>query len=138
VLEPAVFTHAIVQRVLPGVPERRVAQIMREAYGFSERFVQIQGQRYRAPDLGHFHRMRQARAIHVALVIDEYLRLVDQAAKGTGMNYAIPITLELTAILWRGFGISAPAALLVMRGVPGKHALQPKCVRSVLANTSSE
>src|SRR3546814_3019792 len=36
VLEAAVGLHALVERVLAGVPERRVAEIVRERHGFAE------------------------------------------------------------------------------------------------------
>ena len=110
VLEAAVRPHACVQRVLPGMTERRVAQIVREADRFGERFVQLQCSRDRACDLRHFDRMRQPSAIQIAFVIDEYLGLVDQATKGSGMNDAIAIALELAAQMRRVLPDSADRA----------------------------
>ena len=37
VLEAAVFAHAFVQRILPGMAERRMAEVVREADGFGQR-----------------------------------------------------------------------------------------------------
>ena len=41
--------------------------------------------------------MSDARAIQIAFVIDEDLRLVDQPAEGGGMHDAIAVALELAA-----------------------------------------
>ena len=61
--------------------ERRVAEIVRQADCFRKRLVQPERHGNRASDLCNLQRMRQPRAIQVAFVIDEDLRLVDQAAK---------------------------------------------------------
>ena len=42
VLEAAVLAHAVVQRVLPGMAERRVAQVVRQRDGLDQVFVQPQ------------------------------------------------------------------------------------------------
>ena len=97
VLEAAVRAHAFVERVLAGVPERRVAEIVREADRFGQRFVELQCARDRAGDLRDFDRVREPRAVQIALVIDEHLRLVDQAAKGGGMDDAIAVALIFAA-----------------------------------------
>ncbi len=54
VLEAAEFAHAAVERVLARVPERRVAEIVREADRFGQRFVQPQRACDRARDLRDF------------------------------------------------------------------------------------
>ena len=48
VLEAAVLAHAVVQRVLAGVAERRVAEVVREADRLGQRLVQAQRARDRA------------------------------------------------------------------------------------------
>ena len=97
VLEAAVRLHAVVQRVLAGVTERRVAEVVREADRFGERFVQLQRARDGARDLRDFDRVRQPRAVQVAFVIDEHLRLVDQTAERGGMNDAVAVALKFAA-----------------------------------------
>jgi len=81
VLEPAVVAHALVERILPGVPERRVPEIVGQADGLGERFVQAQCAGDGACDLCDFERVRDARAEEIALVIDEDLRLVHEPAE---------------------------------------------------------
>ena len=41
VLEAAVFAHAFVERVLAGVAERRVPEVVREADGLGQRFIDV-------------------------------------------------------------------------------------------------
>ena len=45
VLESAELAHAVVERVLAGVAERRVTQVVREADGLGERLVQARARR---------------------------------------------------------------------------------------------
>ena len=81
VLEAAVVAHAVVERILAGVAEGRVAEIVRQRDRFGQRLVQRERACDRAGDLRHFDRMGHARAIQIAFVIDEHLGLVAQAAK---------------------------------------------------------
>jgi hypothetical protein len=53
VLEASVVSHARIQRVLPGVAEGRVPEVVGETNGLGQRFIQAQGMRYRTADLGH-------------------------------------------------------------------------------------
>jgi hypothetical protein len=53
--------------------------------------------------------MRQPSAKQVALVVQEYLGLVDQAPKGRGMNDAVAVALVLGAGRRGWLGV-APAA----------------------------
>src|SRR5262249_43434843 len=76
VLEAAVGAHARVQRVLPRVAERGVAQVVRERDRFSEVFVEVEVAREVARDLRDLERVGQARAEQVAFVVYENLRLV--------------------------------------------------------------
>ncbi len=99
VLEAAVVAHAVVQRVLAGVAERRVPEVVREADGLGQRLVQAQRAGDGARDLRHFHRVREARAIEVALVVHEDLRLVDQAPERGGVDDAVAVALEFGAEL---------------------------------------
>ena len=56
------------ERVLARVAERRVAEVVREADGLDEVLVQAQRARDRARDLRDLERVREPRAIQVALV----------------------------------------------------------------------
>ena len=120
VFEAAVLAHALVERFLAGMTEGRVAQVMGQADGLGQRFVEPQRARNRAGDLRHLHGMRQPRAIEIAFVIDEHLRLVDQPAKGIGMHDAVAVALVFGAVLRRRFGIATAAGLMVQGGIRGQ------------------
>ncbi len=104
VLEPAELAHAIVERVLPGVTERGVAEIVREADRLDQRLVQAERPRHAARDLRHLERMREARAVEIAFVIDEDLRLVDEPAERRRMHDAVAVALVFGAMTRRWLG----------------------------------
>ena len=83
-----------VQRALTRMAERRVAQIMRQCNGFGEVLVQAQGPRNGPRDLAHFQRVRQTRAVMVALRRKEHLRLLLQPAECLAMDDAVPVPLK--------------------------------------------
>ena len=114
VLESAIRFHAGVQRILPGMAERGVAEIVRQRDRFGQIFVQAQAPRDGARDLRHFDAVGQAGAKQVAFVIDEYLGLVFEAAKRAGMDDAIAVALEFAAPLRRILGY-LPAARVAAR-----------------------
>ena len=91
--------HAGVERILPGVAEGRVAQIMRQRNGLGQVFVEIQLARDGTRDLRDFQAVGEPRAKEIALVIDEHLRFVLQSAKGAGVNNAIAVALKFAAAL---------------------------------------
>src|SRR6186997_1819737 len=90
---------------------------MREAYGFSQGFIEIESPSDGAPDLRDLERMRDPGAIQVALVVHEDLGLVDQPPKRIRVDDAIAIALELGAETRRWFGKTPAAALFIDRGV---------------------
>ena len=110
VLEAAVVAHAVVERILPGMTEGRVAEIVRQRDRFGQCLIQRQRAGDRAGDLRHLDRVRHPRAVQIAFVIDEHLGLVGQAAKGIGMDDAIAVALEFAAILRRRLGDSGGRA----------------------------
>ncbi|SUE42435.1 Uncharacterised protein [Ralstonia mannitolilytica] len=124
VLETAVRLHAIVERILACVAERRVAQVVRERDGLHQVFVQPQAARDRPGDLRHLKAVRQARAKQVALVVDEDLCLVFEPPEGRAVDDAVAIALELGARGGRRFGVHAAARLRRMRGVGSEMAFQ--------------
>ena len=85
------------QRVLAGMAEGRVAEVVRQRDRLDQVLVQPQRARDRAAELRHFERMRQPGAEQVALVVDEDLGLVDQAAEGRAVHDAVAVALELVA-----------------------------------------
>ena len=94
VVEAAVLDHAGVKRVLPGVPKRRVAEVVGERDRFGEVVVEPQGAGERARDLRHLDRVGEAGAEMVALVIDEHLGLVGEPAESGRMNDPVAVALE--------------------------------------------
>ena len=97
VVEAAVDRQAVVERALAGVAERRMAEIVRQRQRLSQVLVEAERARQRAGDLRHFQRMREPRAVMVALVIDEDLRLVCEAAEGGRMDNAVAVAAEIVA-----------------------------------------
>ena len=82
VIEAAIGLHAGVQRALAGMAEWRMAEVVRQRQRLGEVFVQPQDTRAGAGNLRHFQRVRQAGAVMVALMGDENLGFLLQAAEG--------------------------------------------------------
>ena len=97
VLEAAMRGHAVVQRVLSGVAEGRVAQVVRQRDRLDQVLVQAQRPGDRTGELRHFERVREPRTEQVALVVQEDLRLVDQPTEGRGMDDAVAVALKVVA-----------------------------------------
>ena len=104
-IEAAIGLQAFVQRVLAGVAERRMAEIMDQRHAFRQILVELHGAGERARDLGDLDRVGQTGAIMVAVVCDEDLRLVFQAAEGRRMDDAVAVALEVAARRACRFGI---------------------------------
>ncbi len=97
VLESAVLAHAGIQRVLPGMTERRVAEIVSQRNGLGQIFVSAQVAGNRTGNLGDFKAVRQACAEQIAFMIDKNLGLVFEAPKGSGVNNTVAVALKFTA-----------------------------------------
>ena len=108
VVEAAMLGHAGVERVLAGMPERRVAEIVAERDRFGEVVVEPQGPGERARDLRHLDGVGEAGAEMIALVIDEHLGLVGEAAEGRRVDDPVAVALELGARRRRRLGDQAP------------------------------
>src|SRR5210317_157602 len=81
-LKAAEVAHAGIEGILTRMPEGRMPEIMCQADGLSQCFVEVQCNGDRAADLRDLERRGQSSAIQIALVINEYLRIVNQAAEG--------------------------------------------------------
>ena len=117
VFKAAEIAHAFVERILPGMAERRVTEIVRQRDGFHQILMQIERTRDTATDLRHFEAVREPGAEQIALMIDEDLGLVFKAAKSAGMDDAITVALEFVATGWRRLGIAPSLAALGTGGV---------------------
>src|SRR5690606_16576595 len=89
----------------------RVPQVMAHADRLDKIFVETQSASDRAGDLRYFQRVRQARAIVIALRRDEDLCLVHQAPEAFGVDDAVAVPLELGSDRRRLLKPVAPGAL---------------------------
>jgi hypothetical protein len=96
--EAAVVRHAIGQRVLAGVSERAVPEIVGERDGLGEVLVETECSGDGARDLRDLHRVGEPRAVVVAETVDEDLRLVLQAPERGGVDDPIPVALKRGAV----------------------------------------
>ncbi len=115
-VEAAIGQEHLVQRVLAGVAERRVAKVVDERHALRQVLVKLQGARQGTGDLGDLDRVRQARAIMIAVLRDEDLRLVLQTAKSRRMDDAVAIALKFGTRGAAAFGIKPSARR--PRGLP--------------------
>ena len=88
------LAQAAVEHVLADVAERRVAEIVAESDRLDEVLVEAQRARDGARDAGDLERVREARAVVVALRRDENLRLVLEAAEGLAVHDPVAVALE--------------------------------------------
>src|SRR5262245_10178941 len=79
VIEPAETLHEPIERPLARMSERWMPEVVRQRQGLRQIFVEAKLARHRTRDLRHLEAVRQPRPEVVALVIDEYLRLMNQA-----------------------------------------------------------
>src|ERR1700722_18220794 len=94
VVEAAVLGHAGVERILAGMPEGRMAEIVAKRDPFRQIVVKRQGASERARDLRHLDRVGETGAKVVALVIDEHLRLVGETPERGRMDDAVAVALK--------------------------------------------
>ena len=86
--------EALSQRLLAGVAERAVPDVVAEGDSLGEVLVEAQGAGDRASHLRHLERVREARDEVVLLGGDEDLRLVLEAAEGLGVDDTVAVALE--------------------------------------------
>ena len=84
----------LVQSVLPGVPERRVPGVVPEPDPLDEVLVEPQRARDDARDRRGLERVRHARAVVVALRVDEDLGLSLQPAERLRVHDPVAVALE--------------------------------------------
>ena len=117
VVEAAESRHAVVEGVLAGVAEGGVAEVVRERERLGEILVEAEGSREGPGDLPDLDRMGQAGAEMVALVVDEDLGLVVEAAEGGRVDDAVAVALELGAGRRGRLRHKAAAALRRVAGI---------------------
>jgi hypothetical protein len=109
VIKAAKSRKRFIERALTGMTEWRMAEIVGERQRFGEVLVQSECTRERTGNLRDLKRVRQSRAIVIALVIDEDLRFVRQPAKGSGVDDSVAVAPE---------GIAARACRLIVAPAP--------------------
>jgi hypothetical protein len=97
VIEAAEARHEPVEGPLPGMPERRMPEVVRQRQRLRQVLVEPELPRHRARDLRHLEAVRQPCAVVIALVVDEHLRLVDQPPERRRMQDAVAVALERAA-----------------------------------------
>ena len=117
VVEAAEIFRAGLERALAGVAEGRMAEIVRERGGLGEVLVEAERAGKRTRDLDHFQRMGEPCAVMVALVIDEDLRLMGEAAESGRVDDPVTVAAEIVARGARRLGITAAAAQRRVGGV---------------------
>jgi len=88
------------------VAEGRMAEVVREAQGLGQIFVEPERTGDRPPDLRHFDAVGEPNAEMVSVGSDEYLRLVAEAAEGDGVDDPVAVALKRVArTAWCGIGL---------------------------------
>ena len=117
--EPA--RHQLVQHVLAGVPERRVAKVVPERDRLGQLLVQAQHLGDGPGDLRHLQRVRQAGAIVIACRGEEHLRLVLQPPEGLAVDDAVAIVLKGRANVVFQLGAQSPPGSRAARRLRRQH-----------------
>ncbi len=114
VAEPgrAALAEDLVERLLAGVPERRMAEVVTDRDRLGQILVEPQRARDAARDARSLERVREPRAEVVALGIDKHLRLEPQPAKRLRVDDAIAVALKRRPQPAFLLGILAPARLV--------------------------
>ena len=84
----------LVQCALPCVAKGRVAQVMRQADGLGQVFVQAQSAGDGAGDLRHLQRVGQPGAVEVALRREEDLRFLLEPPERLAVEHPVAVPLE--------------------------------------------
>ena len=82
VVEAPFVCQQFVERVLAGMAQRRMADVVGQRQSLHQILVEPQRPGERAGDVGHLQRVRQTAAVVVAVVAGEDLRFVGQPAEG--------------------------------------------------------
>src|SRR5688500_6081488 len=101
-IEPALPVQRGLQRILPGMSEWRMADIVRQAQRLGQILVQPQRARHGAADLRDLQAVSEANAEMVAVGRHKHLSLVAQAAETDRMNDAVAVALKGVARAARG------------------------------------
>ena len=119
-IESAVIAHEMVEFVFAGVAEGGVADVVGEADGFGEVFVDVEGAGEGAADGGHFHGVGESGAVVIVGAVDEYLRFVFEATEASAMEDAVAVAREAGAGAVFVFVVFTAEALIAAYCVRGE------------------
>ncbi len=105
VIEAALPRHGGIERPLAGVAKGRVAEIVGESERLGQILIELKRTGDGPGDLRDFEAVGQPRAVMIALVIDEDLRLVVQPAEGGRVQDAVAVAGERRARRARGLRV---------------------------------
>ena len=117
----SVLAHGRVERLLAGVAEGRMADVVNESQRFGEINVEAEGSGNSARDLRDFKGMGQAVAEVVGISSSEDLGLGLEATKGPRVNDAVAVTLKIVAIGMLRLSEAASAGSFDVHRVGGEH-----------------
>src|SRR5208337_657449 len=109
VIEAAEGTKALVEGALAGMAEGRMTEVVSQRQRLGEVLVEAERTGERAGDLRNFERVGEPRAIVVALVENEHLGFVLEAAKGGRVDDAVAVAPKRAAAFAGRLGME-PAA----------------------------
>ncbi|MPL73151.1 Iron-sulfur cluster insertion protein ErpA [bioreactor metagenome] len=121
VVEAAILLHQHRKRILAGVAEGRMAEVMGQRHRLGQIGVQPERAGDRARHLRHLDGVRHPGAVIIALVLDEDLGLVLEPAEGRGMDDPVAVALERRAEGRDALRKQPPAAGLGMAGIGLQH-----------------
>ncbi len=121
VIEAAMLAHQRVERGLAGMAEGGVAKIVCQADDLDEVFIGAQGTGYSASDLGDLEGVGEPRAEVIALEVDEDLGLIFKPAEGRGVQHAVTVSLEASAVVGLPVGVGAALAVAAAHAIGRQH-----------------
>ena len=109
--EPA-LVHGGIQGAFSRMAEGRVTNVVYQRQSLDEVYIQSKLPCYSSRNLRHLDRMRQPVSKMVGIATGENLRFGLQPTKGTRVDHAVAITLEIITIgMWR-FQVPPPTRVL--------------------------
>jgi hypothetical protein len=93
-VKAAEISHCGFERILTGMSERGMADVVGETQGFGQIFVEAKRSGNRPANLSHFKTMGKANAIMISVRRHEYLSFPSQPTKRDRVNDAITIALK--------------------------------------------
>jgi hypothetical protein len=94
VIEAAGIRHRRFQRVLAGMAERRMPEVMRQAERFRQILIQAESPGDRSADLRYFDAVREPDPVMVAVGGNENLSLVSKSPERDRVDDAIAVALK--------------------------------------------